>query len=168
MSTAANARVPNRRWIWYFVVLVLLTIAAVATLIVYNLGQQLKREQLAAARELWKSNSLKSYQLTYTQKKGSDARAETYVVRVRSGKVVSVSLDGRPLEKRLYSFFGMEALFDYILDFLEQDARPDRPRTFARARFDPDSGALRDYVRRVMGGSERVEIKVDSLVPLED
>ncbi|MBM4072616.1 MAG: hypothetical protein FJ271_27365 [Planctomycetes bacterium] len=159
---------PNRRWLWYFVAVVVLSLAAVVTLIVFNRGQQLTRAQFDAARKLWEKKGLQSYQLTYTQRKKGDAKAETYVVRARSGTVVSVSLDGRPLEKRLFPLYGINALFAYMLDFLEQDAKPGQPRTFTRARFDPETGALRDYVRNVMGGGPRVEIRVDSLVPLED
>lgn len=159
---------PNRRWLWYFLVVIVLSLASIVTLTVYNQGQQLKREQLDAAKKLWSQKGLQDYQLTYTQQRKGDPRPETYVVRVRSGKVASASLDGRPLEKRMFSHVGMDALFGYILDFLEQDARPGMPRTFARGRFDPDTGALRSYVRNAMGGGPRIEIKVHSIVPLED
>lgn len=157
----------NRRWIWFFLALIVLSVTAVTSLIVFNLRQQLKPEQLAAARQLWAENKPTSYQLAYTIKKGTEAKAESFVVRVRDGKVVSVSLDGRPLEKRLFAYYGMDALLDFINDSLESDAKPGRPRTFTRGVFDPANGALRGYVRRVMGGSERVEITVDSLVPLQ-
>ena len=159
---------PKRRWIPFFLALIVLSLTAVITLIVYNLRQQLKLEQLVAARQLWADKGLPSYQLVYTLKKGTDPKAETYVVRVRSGQVVSVSLDGRPLAKRLLSHYGMEAMFDHIREFLDQDAKPGQPRTFARAIFDPANGALRWYVRRVMGGGQRLEITVDALLPLED
>lgn len=158
---------PNRRWIWFFVVLIVLSVAAVTSLIVYNLRQQLKPEQIAVARRLWREKKPDSYQLAYTIKKGTDARAESFVVRVRDRKAVSVTLDGRPLEKRLFEHYVMDALLDFINDSLESDAKPGRPRTFTRGIFDPASGALRWYVRRVMGGSERVEITVNSLVTLQ-
>ncbi len=159
---------PNRRWIWFFVVVIVLSVGAVGSLIAYNLRQQLKPEQLEAARRLWADKRLASYQLSYSVKKGTDSSVDSYVVRVRAGRVVSVSLNGQPVEKRLFRFYGMEAFFDNIADFLKVDAEPGTPRTYTRAIFDPDTGALRQFVRRVMGGGPRLEITVDSLLPLED
>jgi hypothetical protein len=158
----------THRWIWFFLVLIGLGLVAMATLIVYNLGQQLKPEQLAAARRLWRERGWRSYQLAYTIKRGIDKNKDTYVVRVRAGKVVSSTVNGRSEERRLFSARGMEALFDDIERFQKLDSEPGKPRTFTRARFDENNGALREYVRRVMGGQERTEITVDPLEPLED
>jgi hypothetical protein len=157
----------NYRWIWFFVAVIVLGVAAMASLIVYNLGQQLKPEQLAAAKRLWKEKGWRSYQLTYTITRGIEASTDTYVVRVRDGKVVSSTVNGRPEEKRLFSARGMEALFDDMERFLEVDAKPGQPRTYTRAIFD-NTGALQWYVRRVMGGKERTEIKIESLESLEN
>jgi hypothetical protein len=168
----------NHRWVWFFVVVIALGVAAMVTLIVYNLGQQLKPEQLAEAKRLWKEKGWRSYQLTYTITRGIEPSTDTYVVRVRDGKVVSSTVNGRPEERRLFGARGMEALFDDIERFLELDAKPGKPRTFTRAVFDRNTGALRLYVRRVMGmpdvgltgplGKERTEIKIESLEPLEN
>jgi hypothetical protein len=167
----------NHRWIWFFVVVAGLSLAAVVSLIVYNLGQQLKPEQLEAAIRLWKEKGWRSYQLTYTIKRGIPASTDTYVVRVRGGRVVSSTVNDRPEEKRLFGARGMDALFDDIERFRELDAKPGRPRTYTRAIFDNDTGALRWYVRSVMGVAdsvfgaaitkERTEIKIESLEPLE-
>jgi hypothetical protein len=46
----------NRRWIWFFVVVFTMAVAATAVLIAFNLRQQLKPEQLAAARRLWREH----------------------------------------------------------------------------------------------------------------
>lgn len=162
-----SATRPNRRWIWFFLLLILLSLAAIITLIAYNLSLQLKPEQLAAARQRWQDHGLRSYQLSYARKLGADA-PESFVVRVRSGRVVSVSLAGRTLEKRLFAHHGMEAMFDHIQEFLDRDARPGQPRTYTKAVFDPATGAVRHYVRRVMGSTERLEITVESLVPLDE
>ena len=157
---------PHRHygWVWYFAVLAVLTVAAISILIWYNLRQQLKPEQLAEAKALWKKNRPSNYDLTYT-KKGS--ATGTFALEVRNGKVVSVTLDGRPitrddrpLDPSLYSRYDMTGLLDDIDQFSRLDAEPGRPRTFTVAVFDPEDGHLIHYVRRVMGSTERIEINV--------
>jgi hypothetical protein len=150
------------RWVWYFVVLVLLTVAACTILVWYNLRQQLKKEDLQKAREQWKRHRPLNYDLHYT-KRGS--ASGTFAVQVREGKVTSVTLDGqeitqddKPIDPSRYPRYDMTALLDDIETFLEEDAEPGRPRTYTVATFDPADGHLVRYVRRVMGTSERIEI----------
>ena|SRR5579859_7789005 len=157
----------NRSWIWFFVVLAGLAVVAMTVLVLYNLGQQLTQDQLAAARALWKEKSPKSYQLTYRIKIGVDKEPDIYVVRVRNGEVVSSTLNERPEEKRLFGERGMDAIFDWIQEFQELAAKPKQPKTYIRALFDSKTGAVRWYVRRVMGGSERLELTVEPVEPLE-
>ena len=152
------------RWVWYFVVLAVLTIAACTILVWYNLRQQLKKEDLQAARALWNKNRPPDYDLTYT-KRGS--ASGTFFVKVRGGKVVDVTLDGReitqndkPLDPSRYARYDMTALMDDIETFLEEDDEPGRPKIYSVATFDPTDGHLIRYVRRVMGTSERIEINV--------
>jgi hypothetical protein len=151
-------------WVWYFVVLGVLTVAACTILVWYNLRQQLKKEDLLAARAQWQQNRPSDYDLTYT-KRGS--ASGIFFVKVRNGKVVDVTLDGReitqndkPLDPSRYPRYDMTALMDDIETFLEEDAEPGRPRTYSVATFDPTDGHLIRYVRRVMGTSERIEINV--------
>ena len=152
------------RWVWYFVVLGVLTVSACTILVWYNLRQQLKKEDLQTARALWKQNRPPDYDLTYT-KRGS--ASGTFFVKVRNGKVVDVTLDGRevtqndkPLDPSRYQRYDMTALMDDMETFLEEDAEPGRPRTYSVATFDPTDGHLIRYVRRVMGANERIEINV--------
>src|ERR1700756_5332481 len=77
----------SRGWIWFFAVLVVLTVAATAFLWIYNVRQQLTPEELAAAHKLWEQKRPANYVLTYT-KEGSVTG--TFVVTVRQGKVKSV------------------------------------------------------------------------------
>jgi hypothetical protein len=152
----------NYGWIWYFAILAILTVTAISILIWFNLKQQLKPEQLAEAKALWKKHRPSNYDLTYT-KKGS--ATGTFAIEVRDGKVVSVTLDGleitrddRPLDPSLYPRYDMSGLLDDLDQFLRLDAEPGRPRTFTVATFDPEDGHLIHYIRRVMGTSERIEI----------
>src|SRR5437870_10707552 len=102
----------SANWIWYFVILAVLTVVATTILIVYNLRQQLRPEQLAAARALWEAKGPRDYELRYTTKKGTEEEPDRYVVRVRGGQTVSVLVNGRPLEARQYVYYGMMALFN--------------------------------------------------------
>ncbi len=163
VSRPLSANPPrNRNWLWYFGILVVLTAASIATMIAFNLRQQLKPAQLAAAAARWKQRGPRDYDMTYTKKLGE---AETYAVQVRNGVVVSAQRNRQPVEERLLRHYSMNALFSDIERFLEIDAEPGRPKTFCVATFDPEDGHIRHYVRRVMGSSERVEISVDTFTP---
>ena len=150
---------PNRRWIWFFAVLTGLTVAAIATLIIYNTRQQLRPPDLEAARQRWQAQGPADYNLEYSVAKQSSER-ELFTVRVRQGHVEAVALNGRPLEPAQYHYYGIPALFDFIEEFLDQDAQPGKPRTFTKALFDDNDGHVTHYVRRVMGSRERVEINL--------
>ena len=163
-----NAMPGKRSSLWYFLVLAVLAVVAMVSLVMYNMARQLKPEQLAAARALWKEKGPKSYQLSYKIKIGLDVEPDYYVVRVRNGEVVSSTRNERPEEKRLYGERGMDAIFDWIQDFQDLAAKPKQPRTYLFGSFDPATGAVRKYVRRVMGGSERLEITVEPLEQLEE
>jgi Family of unknown function (DUF6174) len=168
MPPAHAATVPrrdSRRWIWFFAVLVVLTIAGITIQVVYNARQQLKQEELDRALALWKEKGPRDYDLKYTTRKDGDA--ETFEVRVRGGQVVAVTLNGRPLEPWQYHYHSMPALFDYVAAFLKQDTEPGRRRTFATAQFDAADGHLIHYVRSVMGTRERVEINTQ-LTPVPE
>src|SRR5919204_5077799 len=80
------------RWVWYFVVLGVLTIAACTILVWFNLRQQLKKEDLQAAHALWKQKRPPDYDLTYSKRGSASGK---FFVKVRDGKVVNVTLDGR-------------------------------------------------------------------------
>jgi len=156
----------SRTWIWFFLTVIVLSAIAVTALIVYNLGQQLQPAELLAARKLWADHGPKSYRLVYAKKRG-DGVPETIVVHVRHGATEFVTIDGREVvEPRQFVFFGMDAMLDDIERFLQFDREEGRPRTFLRAAFDPKDGHVRNFVRRVMGSRERVELTVLEFEPL--
>jgi hypothetical protein len=161
----------SRRWIWYFVVLAVLSMVSVGMLIAFNLGQQLRPEQVEAARALWEENKPRDYRLQWSKKGNSTA---TYVVWVRNGRVQAViekqdekadDQQGRRLEPRLYADYDMPALFGFLETFLEMDRKPGSPRAFNKGTFDPEDGHLLHYVRSVMGKGERIEITNVKLQP---
>ena len=143
---------------WFFGLLVILTIVAVSVQVSYNLGQQLTSQKLDEARKRWEKEGPRDYDMEYTIKKLDDS--ETYNVQVRQGKVVSVARNGLPEEARFYHYRDMPALFGFLEEFLNRDTRPTAPRTFATATFDPQDGHLIHYVRSVMSTRERQEINV--------
>jgi hypothetical protein len=143
----------------FFLILGGLTVAAIALNWSYNVKQQLKREHLDAARALWQKERPANYDLEYIQQRG-DSAAETFLVKVRGGKVVSAELDGRGLERRLFASHDMGGLFDDMERFLEIDSKPESPRAYAVATFDGTDGHLLHYVRSVSATGQRVEITV--------
>lgn len=155
----------NRGWIWYFVVLVILGGVTTTALILFNLSQQLKPEELAKARRLWSTKGMHSYRLIYTVKNG-EATPEMFVAHVRHGKTEFATMNGQKLPDRLLVYRNMDALLDDVERFLSVDRQEGKPRTYLHAVFDTKDGHLVKFVRRVMGSRERVEINVQELTPL--
>jgi hypothetical protein len=156
-SQPSPRRSPRQGWIWFFVILFVLAVAAVTIQVWYNVRNQLTHEQLARARALWNAKGPADYDMHYVIHK-LDSK-ETYDVKVRNGKAVSVICNGQPLEERLFRYSEMRSLYDFIEGFLEQDSEPGRPRTFATATFDPNDGHLLRYVRSVTSTRQWQEIR---------
>jgi hypothetical protein len=164
LSTPPQRR--NRGWIWFFITLLALTVTAITVLIQYNSRQQLTRQQLDEAMARWQEKGPRNYRLEYeTKKVGS---TETFRAEVRDGKVISVMMNDKiELEPRQYRYYSIPALFGFIQDFMEQDSKPDSPRTFVTALFDSRDGHPIHYLRSVMAKRERQEITVTKLDPTE-
>lgn len=154
------SRIPRgRRWIWFFVVLVLLTLAAIFIETWYNPTVPLTPALLAEARAKWNEYGPRDYDMDYTIKRLESP--DRFHVQVRNGKAVSVIMNDKiALGSDQYSFYTMPALFGFIADFLEQDSQPGKPRTFTNVLFDPVDGHLIHYVRSVAVRRERQEISV--------
>lgn len=150
----------SRNWIWFFVVLVGLTTAAVGVELWYNLRQQLRPESLVEARRLWREKGPADYEAEYLLKR-HDGSEQRWLVTVQDRKVASVrGLGGQPLDPDKYSFDRMESLFDHIEKRLEADAQPGGPRVFATAVFDRTDGHVLRYVRSTRSPRERLEVTV--------
>src|SRR5205814_719130 len=120
-------------------------------LVVFNLRQQLKPEQLEANRELWNKYGPKSYTLIYTEafssQGGNDKMSNHYVVKVRDRKVTEVLVNGAPKEKRL-EYHDMNGLFNEVEAFQDKDAKEKR-KVFCQGVFASDTGAILRFVRSV-------------------
>jgi hypothetical protein len=151
----------GRAWIWFFAVLIVLTLTGITVQIWYNARQQLTWEQLIGAEQLWKQKGPPDYDLDYTIKKiGS---TDVYHVQVRNGQVVSATCNDQPLPERSYHYQDMPHLLGFIEEFWRQDHPESEPapRVYATATFDPQDGHLLHYVRSVTAKRERVEITVE-------
>ncbi len=163
----------KRRWVWFFVILAVLGTAAILINLAYNVLQQLKPEQLAAARALWEENAPADYDLDYVVK-DEDATGGTEPLRlavekisvhVRDGKVQAVSRNGLEVPAEEQGGYGIGPLFNLIQAHLEKDGQAGQPRTFAHALFDKADGHPIHYVRRVMGTRRRLEIIIQLTDP---
>jgi hypothetical protein len=172
-AAGAGPAPPARRrrshsWIWYFVTLLVLSLIATGVIIAYNWGQQLTPERLEKARKLWEEKGPKDYEYRYTKRVGDDERGDHFHVVVRGGKVRSVTLnDTIQIPKNQFTYYGMLRMFDDIEDLLKRDSQPGKPQVFKMARFSAEDGHVLRYVRRVMGGRERVKITVEQFKRLD-
>ena len=171
MSTEQHVK--NRNWLWYFIALTLLVFLLLGWLYLFiqeqlEPGRQLKREDLLAAQRLFEQKGPKSYQMLYTVQRGRGTDKDTYFVEVRGGKVVSAVMNGllKLEEPEQRDSRSMPGLLRDIERFLLLDAKPDAPRTFCRATFDNEDGHLIQFQRQVIGGPERVAIRVEEFRPM--
>jgi hypothetical protein len=160
-----RTRPKNRAWIWYFVLLAVMSVATTTTLIVYNAGQQLTPEKFQAAEALWKQRGPADYDLEYTTRLLT-GEVSTFRVRVRDKAVIDATMNDQPLEPRLYAARSMNGIFSDIKRFLDIDQTPGSPRAFARATFDPEDGHLQSYRRNVSATHEGVDIRVTRFEPV--
>jgi hypothetical protein len=150
--------------------------AALVIPIVYNLRQQLRPEQLAAARERWRQNGASDYDLAFEVRYDTDPRPEEHAVEVRGGQVVSWVVNGEKLVPapdgtrpppgtsaggdallEVWKRPDVEGLFNMMQKWLDEDAASDSRRNFATANFDARDGHPLHYIHRVAGTRQRQE-----------
>jgi hypothetical protein len=175
----------GRGWIWVFVVLTALGAAAVTIPIVYNLRLQLTPEQVAQARQRWRTAGPADYMLDYQEKHthGVVTDETVYRVIVAERRVAGVVCDGEltllagdapalalgPWPAGLPGACGARDV-DGMFDHMEGQLREDRSlprRPYVTATFDARDGHPTRYVRRLRGGAERLEWTVRLLHPGE-
>jgi hypothetical protein len=155
----------------FFAVLLVLVAGAVTLPIVYNLGQQLRPEQVQEARRRWEANGPADYDLTFSVQYDRDPQAERHIVLVRGGRVVYAACEGelRYVSPGVGALAGLPAggvrrgpALDVpaILARVErmvEDSRQRGGRDFLVAAFHGEDGHPRRFVRRVRGTSTREE-----------
>jgi hypothetical protein len=179
----------NHRWVWFFLALLVLGTVAVVVPIVYNLGLQLRPEQLAAARARWGEKGLRDYDLAFRVKYNDDPKGVENLIEVRNGEVISwkssaeswESRDGKvdlgsvpppwatePGEAPVEADWrpNVEGLFALIEKQLANDAESRGRRNYATANFDPRDGHPIHYVHRIAGTRTRQEWDI-KLIPLD-
>jgi hypothetical protein len=161
----------NRNWLWTFIGIAFVAIVLLTWLALFIQEQlkpavQLKLEQLQSARRLWQTADIKDYQMLYSVQRGGGQAKDHYFVDVRAGKVLSVIMNGKDrLPEDQLEYHSMTGLLNNIELFLKGDAPPGSPQTFCRGYFDSRDGHLMLFQRQVLGGPERVEIKVEEFRP---
>jgi hypothetical protein len=169
MTVATRPR--TWRWVVFFAVLASLAGLGIVLPIVYNLGQQLRPEQLEAARRLWDEHGPADYDLTFAVTYDRERLAERHIVRVRGGQVVFASCEGElvQLGPALAAAVGLPigglgrgtglgvpGIFDHIEALLRQQSTEGR-RNFLVAVFDPHEGYPRRFIYRLRGTRTREE-----------
>lgn len=168
-------------WVAFFVVLGVMSVVAVILPIWYNLGQQLRREQLDEARLLWREHGPSDYDLTFNVYVSRERLPSRHVVRVRHGKVVLATCEGEPVEMSpelaaavglplggagTSKAFTVPRLFDHIEQLLDEQEESEG-KNFLVAVFDPREGWPRRFVWRVRGTDQREEWNLKLWTPGE-
>ncbi len=123
-------------------------------------------EALEAARTKWRQTGITDYDLTYAMAGG------IYVVRVRAGRVVTLTRDEEPTTSHRLADFTVDGLFNTLereLDLLDNPNSPfggDRSTILLRVRFDSERGYVRRYLRAVGGSGRSEKIEVQHFAPL--
>ena len=164
----AAKRPPNRGWLWFFIVVGVLTLGGVALEIWFNHQQQLTLERVERAWALWKQSGPPDYTLDYTVDE-RDGAHDAYTINVRDGKAISANRleDGRRIETDRYPYATMEAIFGQLEEWIKQDERPDSSRVFMTATFDRRDGHLFRVIRSIASTRQRTEITVKLRPPPE-
>jgi hypothetical protein len=187
-TTPADTSGKNRRWIVFFLVLAMLAAVGIFVPWWFNLSLQLKAEDLAKAKELWRDHGPADYDLEYAFKIDND-EPWRYRVAVRSRQVTWVHgplgvYTAAELRDAIGQAVGplwlistfltpareltMGHSIDAFLTMMENTQRNDAAegsRNYARATFDATDGHPLQYVHRDRATGERVELNVRLLAP---
>jgi hypothetical protein len=159
----------NRNWIWFFVALVILGAAAVSINWAYNSRKQLTMEQLTAAEDKWDTVGPADYDLvvdkTIQSANSADPIHDRIEVKVRKKKVVEATMNGRPLEHRLWDDYDVPGWFGFVERFLQIDTAAGAPRTYRTAEFAETTGQLLHFTRSVSMTRERQELMLTLTPP---
>ena len=140
--------------------------AVVAFVLAREPMSPLTLEALEAARTKWRQTGITNYELTY------DMAGGTYNVRVRAGRVMTLTRDGEPTTSHRPTDFTVDGLFNTLereLDLLDDPNSPfggDRSTILLRVQFDQERGYVSRYLRAVGGSGRSEKIQVQHFAPL--
>ena len=156
MSVQPAPQSRSRPWLWYFVLLIVLSLTAVVIQVWYARGRLLTLDKLLAAQQRWREQGPASYDLKYTFDKAGGK--DEYHVEVRGGKVISVTRNGQPVEERLYRYSSMPALLGFAETTCRTKKMPSKASIAPRLRRLPSTiGLLRRFVH---GGTVGDRVKL--------
>ena len=155
----------NHAWIYFFAFLLIASVGVTGFMIWYNLSIQLKPGQLDEAEKHWRESNIKNYNMVYRNRLNFDDQWTTFAAKVRDGKVVEVLMNGKPLEKDKEEdqdprpYHSMDAHFRFLARSMELDQKPNAPKVYFIADFDPQTGAIQRYTRYEPQTKQRVEMQ---------
>jgi hypothetical protein len=141
------------------VLLGLFSIAIIIAIRGRDPSRELTREDFEIAQQRWTRSGPASYDISI---KVVGRQPALYQVQVRSGDVVSATIDGRPLkQRRTFDTWSVPGMFgtierdlEHVEEFTASGPRPNLPRLTLRATFDSNYGFPRRY-RRLEWGTDR-------------
>ena len=81
-------------------------------------------------------------------------------------------MNGKPLEPDedrkddMRIFHSISGLFHDIDRFMNMDQKPKAPKVYVTLKYDDQTGRVIEYIRRVMGTRQRVQITVEKFTAL--
>jgi hypothetical protein len=134
-----------------------------------NPGEPLTLERLQAAQERWKQRRAADYDLRVEVR---GAQKGDHEIQVRGGKVVRMTTGGFDVPQNAWTYWSVDGMLQFLQMELQNAERPelgfgvkDRKDVVMFARFDPDYGYPREYLRHVMGRSIEIRWEIISFEP---
>ena len=133
----------------------IVALAAVLFSIFRGTTLRLTPQDFDAARERWRQQGPRDYDLTIAQ---TGARAGTIEVEVRDGEVTAMTVDGTtPSQRRTWYYWSVPGMFDVLERDLEA---AEAEQLLLRADFDPATGYPRRYERAMFRTRQQTQWEV--------
>lgn len=151
---------PVRLWFWALVLcLILVVIALVFLLNLYNATLALNSEKLDAAKQRWRMAGIRDYNLHVTVR---GRTAGDYYIRVRNGAVADgCTMNNQELPPEQARMWTVDALLEEILAReLESQKMPEGANCYSQVEFDENNGHPKRYLRVVNGESTDFSVRL--------
>lgn len=157
---------PRRRTsLWFFTILLVLTLGAIVIPYVFNVRQLLEPAELAVAQRRWAASGPANYELIWREKfdeNGAEPTGTVYRVEVRDSRLHALTVNDKPIDLTLLSqeqrdSFLVPSLLQRMAAELNADLGSGQRRNYITAYFDPQTGCPYRYVRRTREPKTRLE-----------